>query len=141
MARKKAVKKVTISELQSYVQGAIDLNEDGWHPDKSQWDKIVGMLMNVKVDAPKIERVVEQAPVQQPYYPQPPQQQGGTVSNLTGDTGGEKRPAPVDMRKGKGYEIKHDGTFTKEGQVLKSGIKVKTPTIDTSVDDYDSPFG
>jgi hypothetical protein len=141
-SRKKRVKKVTIAELQSYVQGAIDLNDEDWHPDKTQWEKIVDMLMNVKVDPPKVERIVEQTPVQQPDYAQ----QGPNAnadSALTGESldGNTKRPRQLDLREGKGYEIKHDGTFEKQGDVLKSGIKVKTPTIDTSVDDYDSPFG
>lgn len=50
MAKGKKVKKVTLSELQSYIQGAIEFNPKGWSPDKAQWDKIVTMIMQVIPD-------------------------------------------------------------------------------------------
>jgi hypothetical protein len=53
MPRKKRVKKVTVTELQSYIKGAIEFNADDWCPNKTQWDKIVEMLMNLKSDDPR----------------------------------------------------------------------------------------
>lgn len=147
MARKKRTKKVTVAELQSYIQGAIDLNDDGWHPDKNQWDNIVDMIMNVKADPPKVEKVVEQTPVQQPSHNY--QQPVATGSSMTGDPapaqGSDRRPAKLDLRESSGYKIQREGGFESQGEVdgiplTKSGIKVKTPDVDTSVNDYDTPF-
>ena len=139
MTRKKRVKKVTIAELRSYVQGAIDLNDDGWHPDKGQWDKIVDMIMNVKEEPPKVERVVEQVPAQQPM--QAAQLPQGAASNLTGQLAPPAgRPSKIDLRAESNYRTERVGVpESQDGtSVTRSGIKVKTPNIETPV--YDTPF-
>jgi len=51
MARAKKVKKITISELKSYLTGAKEFNDKDWFPNKVQWEKIVDMIMHVQPDA------------------------------------------------------------------------------------------
>ena len=58
MARAKKVKKITISELKSYLTGAKEFNDKDWFPNKVQWEKIVDMIMHVQPDAETPERVV-----------------------------------------------------------------------------------
>lgn len=144
MARKKRVKKVTLSELQSYIQGAIDLNDEEWHPDKKQWENIVEMIMNVKPEPP-VEKVIQQnvaQPSSQGHIPS----NGGAMSNNTqpnAPTPSDSTympPSKLDLRSESGYKLEKTGSPTHDAAtgVTKSGIKVKTPDIDEPV--YDTPF-
>lgn len=134
----KKIKKITVSDLQSYISGAIDLNVDDWHPNKEQWEKIVDMIMNLKPD----EVVTREVHVQQ-------NPQRTTHSAMTGGysepvMGGESnhpntRAPKTDFRK---IKVENNGTYEKDPNtgVVRSGIKIKTPSIDTSIKDYDTPF-
>jgi hypothetical protein len=80
--------KVTISELQSWLNGAIAFQEDDWVPNKAQWDKIITKIRNLVNDVndednlhPQVVQNVQPSQhnvVSQQMYPQqappPPQQ-------------------------------------------------------------------
>jgi hypothetical protein len=145
MARKK-VKKVTVKELQSYIQGAIEFNEDNWCPDKAQWDKIVEMIMNIKEE--KVEVRTEVAAPPPPAMPantnhpeheiRPVRAQQGSLSQTEVAPAPDRPSAPpTDMRR---LQVEKTGAVRKDESsgVVSSGIKVKTPHL--SEGDYASPF-
>lgn len=153
MARKK-VKKVTVSELQSYIKGAIEFNEENWHPDKKQWDKIVEMIMNIKEEPPiQVVRNSNNQTVQNAQGNQnnPPAQSGSileeakpaeAVDQLHNDPSANPNyvpPPKTDMRR---ITVEKSGDVTRDPNtnVLSSGNKVKTPNVDTSEQDYESSF-
>lgn len=71
MARKPKVKKQTLNEFQSWLQGIIEIQPEGWTPDAAQWKMIYERIINIK--EPEPEKVVEQQPQQiMPYIPQQP---------------------------------------------------------------------
>lgn len=147
MARKK-VKKVTVKELQSYIQGAIEFNDDGWCPDKSQWDKIVEMIMNIKEEKVEVRTEVAAPPPPPPAMPantnhseyevRPVRAQQGSLSQTEVAPAPDRPPAPpTDMRR---LQVEKTGAVRKDESsgVVSSGIKVKTPHVDAG--DYASPF-
>lgn len=154
MARKKKEIK-TIAELKTYIEGAVEFNPEEWSPSKAQWDMIVEMIMNID-EEPVIQQVV--APAPQTY-------RGGTgeapVSVQTGpsmmsnaSTGGtavdnppvmEDRAPPMDASQNAGARPRVEMTGEMSDKdpntgVVKSGITVKTPNVDTSEKPYKSGF-
>jgi hypothetical protein len=162
MAAKKkkstVAKQVSISELQSFIEGATAFNSDDWHPNKEQWTRIVEMIMTIKPEetavvsnVPHVVNVPQSYPTQQT-----PQRQfqpstfgdgdadgGGYVHNASSvaDGGFEdlRSTAPrTDMRKIKAEKTGVGGVD--DNGITVSGIKVKTPNVDSSKGDYDTPF-
>lgn len=144
--KRKRTKKVTVKELQSYIQGAIEFNDDGWFPDKSQWDKIVDMIMNIKEETVEVRTEVQAPPP--PEMPPnvsyrehdvaPVRRASGSLADTPPVQEYERAPAPkTDMRK---LQVEQVGTPQKDPQTgaVSSGIKVKTPHL--SDDNYASPF-
>lgn len=135
--RKKRVKKITIKELQSYITGAIELNIEGWHPDKEQWEKIVDMIMHVKVESVSVQLVERK------------EQSGGTTTRgggifieeqmLDEDGNAVRSVSKTDMRKNTTERVASMGEKNTEG-VISSGIINKTKNIDTSDGEYKSEF-
>lgn len=135
--RKKRVKKITIKELQSYITGAIELNIEGWHPDKEQWEKIVDMIMHVKVESVSVQLVERK------------EQSGGTTTRggnmfieepmLDEDGNAVRSVSKTDMRKNTTERVASMGEKNPAG-VISSGIINKTKNIDTSNGEYKSEF-
>jgi hypothetical protein len=145
--KKQALKKVTINELQSFIEGATAFNPEDWHPDKEQWERIVEMIMNIKYEAPV------QAPANVPNQqsrsapPQAVPKGFATESSFDSDLGEPvqydtdpvaSRAPKTDMRKVKVESTGVSGVD--ENGFKQSGIKVKTPNVDSSKGDYDTPF-
>ena len=63
---KRRNKKLTLAELKTYIEGAVEFNPDDWVPDKEQWDYIVELIMGVKDTPAPAAPVAEQQIVQQP---------------------------------------------------------------------------
>lgn len=137
--RKKKVKKITIKELQSYITGAIELNIEGWHPDGEQWEKIVDMIMHVKVESPSVQQVIVERK----------EQSGGTTTRgggvfieepmLDEDGNPVRSASKTDMRSNPTERVANMGEKNSEG-VISSGIINKTKNIDTSKGEYQSDF-
>lgn len=135
MARKKRTKKLTINELQSYIEGAVELNADDWHPDAAQWDQIVEMIMNVKLDT----RLVEVAAPVTGTGARPPLVEQGPSSMMSDDgeqlvnmpssgrfdASAHPEARPTVQKIGEAGQKNEDGSYS-------SGIVVKTPNIDSS---------
>lgn len=149
MARKRRTKKVTVAELQSYIEGAIEFNEDDWCPDKKQWDKLVDMIMNIKEEEPKVVYESVNHNTTRPGYP--PHDVGGempveshidSVLDENGNTleyePSRKSPPKMDMRKIKTSKTGPETRDPNSGAV-QSGITVKTPDI-LEDGDYGTPY-
>ena len=149
--RKKPVQKVTVSELQSYIKGAIEFNPDDWHPDKPQWDKIVEMIMNIKKDDVKtVEKVVEIK--SQTGSPVPARRVQGSSMDVPPASSGNtefqppvERPVKEEVRATDAPKLQVQKTMVDpsdrdENGVPKSGISIKTPNVDTSEQPYESGF-
>lgn len=141
--KKKTTQKVTVNELQSYIKGAIEFNEDDWHPDKRQWDKIVEMIMNIKQDV--VEKVVEkQASTvrtqQNPKSLAASSMDGGQVSGNPQISEYRGPRQPVKATNAQSLEVQKigDGGVDENGKP-SSGISIKTPT-DHSGEPYESGF-
>lgn len=147
--RKKKVEPVTVGELKSYVKSAMDLNEDGWHPDEKQWKKILEMIMNVKEPEPVAAPPAAVAPHYGPPPPAPalpgqpppapPMGMGEAPPNpyeLNPAEAPSDRPPPMIVNTGGAPVPKFLRTGPEsapdENGVISSGITVKTPNIDTS---------
>lgn len=161
MAGKKRAKKVTISEMQSYVQALLDFMDEDWTPDKDQWKSLVEMVMNLKEEPTKtVEKIVE-VPVQQPmqqhtqHHPhQQPQQRGSAMDSVVEGGNFENRNeinadettqsrVPMNQRKDfRNINVETIGPSGVKGETgaVSSGKKFKTPDVDTSGGDYESPF-
>jgi hypothetical protein len=164
MARKKKAEPVSIDELKSYVKGAIELNDDGWHPDAKQWNKIVDMIMNVKepepapaAPAPHYGPPAQQGTAMQPAgnlggMPPQPQPGQGLPTGMGGavpknpyemDDPNVDRPAPMKLPSDGAPVPKFLRTGVEqrdENGNISSGITVKTPNIDTSQKQYKSGY-
>jgi hypothetical protein len=156
MAAKKkkstVAKQVSISELQSFIEGATAFNSDDWHPNKEQWTRIVEMIMTIK---PEETVVVNNVPHVVNVPQQTPQRQFLPSTFGSGDVDGDgyahnssvadggfedlRSKAPrTDMRKIKAEKTGIGGVD--DNGITVSGIKVKTPNVDSSKGDYDTPF-
>ena len=149
MARKKKVEPMTVTEFQSYLKGIIEFSEEGWSPNKDQWDKIYEHIIKLKPDT------VGSAPVQSTTQPtqqgqqhrqvEPAQQvqpviQESLITSVSGapnEQYASETPAPkVDMRK----SLTRPGAskVAEGGQVPSSGVTVVTPNKEA--DDQSSDF-
>lgn len=142
---KKKVSKLTLDELRSYIKGATELNAEGWHPNKDQWDTIVSMIENV-VENPTQRVSANPLPMQHtaPMHRQPeavPSAMGEGESFERRDAGGrfdgsinaEARPVAVQAQ---GSIAGHKD----DDNVVSSGIQIKTPNVDNSEGPYESGF-
>jgi|694.fasta_scaffold00062_113 hypothetical protein len=76
--KKKKTNEISVSEFKSWISGIEDMQEDGWVPNKVQWDKIKSKinLLSESVDAEPSEINEPQKyyqPAPQMPWPQPPQ--------------------------------------------------------------------
>lgn len=143
-ARKnKKTKKVTVPQLKSWIEGAMEFNDDEWSPSAEQWKKIVEMIMNLE------EEVVE-VPVHQPA---PQNQQPAVVPAQSTLVAADQqaRPPKIDMRRikeehmagaGQGEYDRTDipAEFGDDVPVRSSGKIIKGRNIDTSDGNYESSF-
>ena len=137
--KKKVTKKIeTVTEIQSYINGAIEFNEDSWHPNKKQWDNIVELIMNivpeVAAPAPVAAAVV---PVARPGVMG---QSDVTYGAEQPESNQEFSMAPkTDMRAVPSQQSSMMGDKDAQG-VISSGMTVRTPSLDTSDGPYQSQF-
>ena len=153
MARKRKEIK-TIAELKTYIEGAVEFNPEEWAPSKEQWDMIVEMIMNIE-EEPVIQQVVAaptgpihrggtgEAPVS---VQQGPSMMSSTLEDADNPPVMEDRAPPMDASQNAAARPRVEMTSEMTGEkdpstgVVPSGIKVKTPNVDTSDKPYKSGF-
>ena len=150
--RAKTTKKLTVSELKAYIEGAVELNPEGWAPSPEQWNNIVEMIMNVKESVPvatvKAETVqsydvsesypqnTRQAPIALPSAMSPAPQQPVRPTAPPPQIDASQNPALKPYVEKTGANMVHDPSTG----TVSSGLKFKTPTIDTSEKPYQSGY-
>lgn len=149
MANRKRTKKVTPSELKAYLKGALEFHDDDWTPNHTEWKRICDMIMNLKDEPPAPKNNAAGGQGQAPPQPQSaqpapaPQQpaQPSPESNLFSPDYNPNAPPPpaMDMRPQLEQRSGTPGNSV-DGQNPHSGKTYKTPDVDTSEQNYNSPF-
>jgi len=134
MAAKKRKQKQTLKEFRAWLEGVEELQPDNWAPNREQWARIRARIDGIKEEpvakttpaptpAANITNQPAPAPVIQPFYQQPP-------ASLMA-------PAPASSIPAGEIEISPAAR-----QMLDPGPggKAKTPDIDTSDGNVESPF-
>ena len=136
----KATKQITLTDLQAYITGAIELNHKGWHPDAKQWNKIVKMIMSIE----PLEQVVAQ---ERQNIREVNQTNGTPHGGSAMDFGNDAVPVPSgasqDDRRINPAEDLHTMGGKDQNGVVSSGKHHKTPNKDVSNGDksqFDSDF-
>lgn len=64
-------KKITVKNFINWLDGVIDMQEDGWVPDSKQWNKILTKIYEID-DSEPVSHKSNNVPYAQPALPQPP---------------------------------------------------------------------
>jgi hypothetical protein len=134
MARKTKVREVNISELKSYINGAIEFNDKNWIPNAEQWAKIVEMIRNVKESEVFAHNTRANNAVTAPQSRLLAGQQITVDDDRTAAT-----PPKINMMKVPA-PIKQAEPMRDEDGVIQSGILRKTPVIHNKDGEYKSPY-
>ncbi len=137
-ARKKAVKKYTLSEFKAWLEGIEEIQPDDWSPDLGQWKMIRDKIAAIQEPPPPVETgiVIPPAPARPP--PRQVQQAPAQLppSSLTTNTVTGDIPTPEMTPAAKAIL---SGKLPKEMVTDPSGTS-KTPNIDTLDGNYESSF-
>lgn len=49
----------TITELQTWLSGVMEFQDDGWHPNKDQWLAIYGRIMGLREEQPRASNLTK----------------------------------------------------------------------------------
>lgn len=127
---RKRRQKQTLKEFRAWLQGVEELQADNWAPNREQWQLIRAKIDGIVEEKQIVEKIVQPATPVQPAMPAavPPQ---GMTSMITPPppTGGFP-PADVEMTPAARAML--DPSI--------NGGKVKTPDMDTSDGNVESPF-
>jgi len=155
--RTRASKKLSISELKAYIEGAVELNPDDWAPSPEQWSNIVEMIMNVKenVIVQTVSTSASDADFGRGYAQEDraetrvaaPQVAPSHITMDASQDNQRTRPMPPSIDASQnpttrprmervGSQMSHDPTTG----TISSGLKFRTPTIDTSDKPYSSGY-
>ena len=137
MPRKKKVKQVTVPELQAFLTGAMEFNDDDWLPDVGQWKRIVEMIMTLK---PEEKHVIVQNNSGRPLM-------GSDLDHTVDNPGhgnmvndvevqpstlSESKAPKIDLRKPNNETMHSLADGKDENGVVSSGKKFKGPVRDDS---------
>ena len=125
-------KKMRVIELQSYINGIVDISGEDWYPNKEQWNSILLLIQNIKPE-PVVEVVREVSNTNSPQYqsrqqPQQPQQNIIQQSSVLDSEKFEpinERSNRTDMRTIK--ERQGNPMVAAGGKVASSGMTIITP--------------
>lgn len=128
---------MSLSEFKAKIEGIEMFQGDDWCPTKEQWDLIRKMIGYIEEEEVEPEVVYRQVPTQQPMYPQP-QPQPMPVA---------QQPMPP-VHRPVAESALPDVDLSNMEEVARVAVPVaqtdqqtvRTPDIDTSGGDYNSPF-
>lgn len=118
MAIKKRIKKKTLSEFMSWLEGIECLQEDDWAPNADQWRKIRDMLNHIKPN----EVEVQQKPAGLPTLPALP---GEPVARIVEPPAGFRPNVPVIPQHS---QLEQPRPAKVQPMLQPSGVAPKIPT-------------
>lgn len=119
---KEAVKQISVKEFRMWLEGVIEMQDEGWVPDARQWTRILGKIYEIAETKPSSGYQLPQTfndPIPQPLPQQP-------VNYQLAPSGLSRIPVgPANL----------NGPFAADN----GNVPVRTPNIDSSTG-YDTPF-